>query len=263
MKIMDETTGLERFNVQEIELIKEYVEVMSPVTAAQDLLQGEEHAYTGVLIPTIFGLIKQLCEIMNSLHKPLKYMKPVVRQLLTSLQSDRRFGKILCDDELLLGTAFHPMFKLPHIKHMLPERVEEIKQKMVHILKGFVDSDAGSSTDIPEANHPPKKTRFWKIEESSSSSTMEKVEMSLRMEVEAWIDPLDELTSLNIHMFPMLNRNAWVKAFVQYNTAIPSSAAVECLFSIGSDIMGPKRTRLTSKNFQALVFLKGNKGLLK
>ena len=85
--------------------------------------------------------------------------------------------------------------------------------------------------------------------------------MSLRMEVESWIDPLEELSTLNIHMFPKLNRDAWVKAFIQYNTAIPSSAAVERLFSIGSGVMSPKRTRLTSKNFEMLVFLKGNKKL--
>ena len=86
---------------------------------------------------------------------------------------------------------------------------------------------------------------------------MERVEMSLCMEVEAWIDPLDELRSLNIHMFPKLNRNARVKAFVHYNTAIPSSAAVERLFSIGSDIMRPKRTRLSSEEFLGISLLEG------
>ena len=104
---------------------------------------------------------------------------------------------------------------------------------------------------------------FWNIGDTFPSSTIQQGEMSIRMEVESWINPLDELASINIHMFPPVNRNAWVKAFIMYNTTVPSSAAVERLFSIGSDILRPKRTRLSSKNFEILVFLKGNQNCLK
>ena len=184
MKIMDETPGLERFTLNEIEILKEYVRVMSPVSAALDFLQGEEYAYAGVLIPTIFGLMKQLNEMKDNTQNPLKYMKPVVKKLLTSLESDRRFGKVLCDDELLLGTAFNPLFKIPHIRHMHPDRVDEFKQKMVHILKDFVAKEDGSSADRPVADNPAKKPRFWSIEETSPSSTIQQGEMSIRMEGE-------------------------------------------------------------------------------
>jgi hypothetical protein len=37
---------------------------------------------------------------------------------------------------------------------------------------------------------------------------------------------------------------------------------VERLFSIGSDILRPKRSTLAASNFEALVFLKGNLQLL-
>jgi hypothetical protein len=49
-----------------------------------------------------------------------------------------------------------------------------------------------------------------------------------------------------------------VKLFVQYNTTIPSSAAVERIFSTGKDILKPKRASLSDKNFERLMFLKGN-----
>ena len=51
-----------------------------------------------------------------------------------------------------------------------------------------------------------------------------------------------------------------MKLFVQYNTTIPSSAAVEKIFSTGKDILKPKskRASLSDKNFERLVFLKGN-----
>ena len=45
--------------------------------------------------------------------------------------------------------------------------------------------------------------------------------------------------------------------FIQFNTALPSSAAVERLFSVGKDVLKPKRSGLTDEHFEMLVFLKG------
>ena len=83
----------------------------------------------------------------------------------------------------------------------------------------------------------------------------------LQKEVDAWFEPVD-VNIPNVHMFPEGHRNAWVQTFMRYNTSIPSSAAVERLFSMGSNIMRPKRNRLTSTNFEMLLFLKGNSKLL-
>ena len=44
--------------------------------------------------------------------------------------------------------------------------------------------------------------------------------------------------------------------FVEYNAAIPSSAAVERLFSLGKDVLKPKRSGLSDEHFEMLVFLK-------
>ena len=49
-----------------------------------------------------------------------------------------------------------------------------------------------------------------------------------------------------------------IDLFVKYNTAIPSSATVERLFSIGKDILTPKRATLSDENFEKLMFMKGN-----
>lgn len=63
---------------------------------------------------------------------------------------------------------------------------------------------------------------------------------------------------LSPHLFPQEFREAWVNLFLKYNTPLPSSASVERLFSFGSDILRPKRSALSSQNFEQLVFMKGN-----
>ena len=50
----------------------------------------------------------------------------------------------------------------------------------------------------------------------------------------------------------------WVDRFVKFNTTIPSSAAVERLFSIDRDILRDKRASLSDQSFERLIFLKRN-----
>ena len=67
---------------------------------------------------------------------------------------------------------------------------------------------------------------------------------------------------VNKNIFPMEHRDVWVDLFIRYNTPIPSSAAVERIFSTAGDIIRPKRSSLTASNFEELVFMKGNMDLL-
>ncbi|QQP49217.1 Uncharacterized protein FKW44_009789, partial [Caligus rogercresseyi] len=62
--------------------------------------------------------------------------------------------------------------------------------------------------------------------------------------------------------FPNMDRAKWISLFIKYNTALPSSAAVERMFSTAGDILSPKRASMTSDRFEKLVFTKGNKQLL-
>ena len=56
------------------------------------------------------------------------------------------------------------------------------------------------------------------------------------------------------HCFPFLHREAWIYAFEKYNT-VSSSAAVERVFAVGSDILRPKRASPTAENLERFVLL--------
>ncbi|KAG0728837.1 hypothetical protein GWK47_031657 [Chionoecetes opilio] len=90
------------------------------------------------------------------------------------------------------------------------------------------------------------------------------VDEELEKNLHSWtqLDVQDNVP-LSPEMFPMEHRQIWVDLFIRYNTPVSSSAAVERLFSMGSDVMRPKRWSLTAKNLEKLVFLKGNMNLLK
>ena len=53
------------------------------------------------------------------------------------------------------------------------------------------------------------------------------------------------------------------KKFKRFNTAIPSSATVERLFAIGSDILRSQRSSMTKENFEKFVLLHENVKCLK
>ena len=49
-----------------------------------------------------------------------------------------------------------------------------------------------------------------------------------------------------------------LKLFTKFNTAIPSSDAVERLLTTGKDILRAKIATLSDANFEKLMFMKGN-----
>jgi len=73
--------------------------------------------------------------------------------------------------------------------------------------------------------------------------------------VKNWLDAgsKDTLTDA-----AFMGEQVFIDLFIKFNTSIPSSAAVERLFSIGKDILTAKRATLSDANFEKLMFMKGN-----
>jgi hypothetical protein len=80
------------FTSGDILFLKEYAKVMEPVAVALDMLQGEEQAYLGCLLPTLAVTIMKL-EGVDTRH--LAYCSPLVQALLAGIQ--KRFGPFFED----------------------------------------------------------------------------------------------------------------------------------------------------------------------
>ena len=63
--------------------------------------------------------------------------------------------------------------------------------------------------------------------------------------------------------FPAYKKDARLQKFKRFNAAIPSSATVERLFAIGSDILRSKGSSMTKENFEKFVLLHENVKCLK
>ncbi|MPC12629.1 hypothetical protein E2C01_005334 [Portunus trituberculatus] len=59
------------------------------------------------------------------------------------------------------------------------------------------------------------------------------------------------------------NEKVLINLFLRYNTAMPSSTAVEPLTSLSEDVIGAKRSSLSDENFNMFMFMKGNMSMLK
>ena len=75
-------------NAGDLKFLNEYKKVMTPIAASLDVLQGEEKAYMGILLPTIGSVLNALkFERLISVD----YCHPLLETLIDSVQA--RFNK--------------------------------------------------------------------------------------------------------------------------------------------------------------------------
>uniref|UniRef100_A0A3Q2Z3R4 Uncharacterized LOC109529306 n=1 Tax=Hippocampus comes TaxID=109280 RepID=A0A3Q2Z3R4_HIPCM len=208
---------------EQVEVLTEYRDVMKPVADTLDSLQGEDNAYMGILLPTLLVLKRWLLQDQQ-------------RGELFTVLFIFRFGVLFEDQDLLMASALHPSFTPTILARIAPNQANAIKDRIVRELKAMVELFGADQDGVDQD-----------------------VEEVLRATIHDW-KPKQE--SLSWALFPKDHREAWVDLFIKYNTPLPSSAAVERVFSTAGDIVRPKRTALANASFDKLVFLKGNLNLL-
>jgi hypothetical protein len=245
-------------------LLAQYCKIMKPVATCLDILQGEDKAYMGILLPTL-KLMKDQVEALRMDYSIVEGQELINYLLEHPTKGDKsfkgRFQPLFEKEDLLKATALHPHFKLGVVGYLNAEKKDDIKKAIVtEALKKVTPAEeiGGGDTQQDVEDDP-----FRYMMEEEAVATESPLDEDMKKTLDEWNKiRCNRNSCINPDQFPLLHRAAWVDLFIKYNTPLPSSAAVERLFSIGSDILRAKRSSLTADNFEKLVFIKGNLQLL-
>ena len=153
------------------------------------------------------------------------------------------------------------------LRNLAPDTVRAIKDRLISELvnnaKNVAEQPGPTAPRHSDLSEDPDVLDLFIVEEEPGTNRRQEEEL-----MESFVRSMDRWQRrntkipVNKNLFPMEHRDAWVDLFIKYNTPIPSSAAVECIFSTAGDIIRPKRSSLAASKFEELVFMKGNMDLL-
>ena len=191
----------------------------------------------GILIPTIVCLKKKLSEVMQSVTLVI----PLVDALLKGIA--KRFDNLLQREELILASIVHPQFRLRWMES------EEQKLRGKALLLDAMQKVNEPAYESSEASASNSEDSFFNFKESAP------VIISVSSQMDMYLaDTSREISSLN--SYPIVK-----KIFLKTNTAVPSSAPVERLFSLGGQVLTARRNRISDEHFNMLLLLRANRDI--
>ena len=176
----------------------------------------------------------------------VKLTGPLIDAILAAMET--RFARYSERSELIVASVTLPQFRLRWLddakkdeaRSLLYQYAITMQQQTVHMAQ-YSDTVSDSASQEDD---------FCCVDAQPAAS------IDARTEVDMYLtDTSRDMQSL--HRYPVIK-----KLFLQYNTALPSSAPVERLFSLGGQILTPRRNRLTPRHFERQLLLRANKWLI-
>jgi hypothetical protein len=230
----------------------DYLKCAEPIATALDKVQGEGEAFYGMLLPTLYVLKRNLDSLSRS---NLRFCEPMADGYLASLEL--RFNEEFnCrsarGDNAALAALCLPRFKdkwFPCIPQ--PDRD--------YLLGRFRDLIGSQLTTADPVDSEPMEIDdyydFGEVFETSGSSQHGHADEGQALMLAYLKDKRKDTCMLKD--YPPIER-----LFLQLNTAPPSSAQVERLFSYATMINAPKCNRLGDEKFEQRVLLRVNETLI-
>lgn len=257
---------LEKMLPNDWRYLADYANTLGPIATALDILQGEERACLGYILPTLFTVKESLERMMDNDTYISELGKEMNRAMLNCIE--RRFGSMMkISDEnkdLVLAAVVHPNFKLSWIQE---ESDREYAQSL--LINSYISLVHSKQSDVqtsqavdpvPVGKQKSKESDFFKHLRLNERRTS--TDEVLTMEIWKYISqPItdDGAIQMNqIRSMPFLE-----VLFRKYNTTLSSSAAVERLFSNATLIFTPQRNRISDEHFERALLVRRNKWLLK
>uniref|UniRef100_A0ABM5FHD7 Uncharacterized protein isoform X3 n=1 Tax=Pogona vitticeps TaxID=103695 RepID=A0ABM5FHD7_9SAUR len=240
-----EHCSLDRIAEAERVLLQEYMEIMGPLARALDILQRENSMFMGYLLPTLYSLDRKLQRLENK-PEPYTYCLPVLRGLRSALR--KRFDSVWEDKDLLLAACLHPFFKLDWL-----EKAEH-RSKMEAWLKAELQDAISDDIEEPleeEQESDSDLYNYFDIESGRKKSNVSTAEEEISTYLKI---PRSEVSSLSLYSFPHI-----LQSFLKYNTGIPSSAAMERLFTTDARAMAAKSHSFSGEFLEHLLLVKQNR----
>ena len=222
--------------------MKEYCVVLKPVSRGLDILQGEDNCFFGSLLPTLEAIIKKVVALKPDLSSMTVGLAGCVADAIRT-----RFQKVFNDDNAIIAAITVPKFKLKWVEAQ--SKKDLYKQMLIQEMRSHA---AGNDVVVvEETQSEKKKDDFYDFQSDDESYSQSNVET----EANDYLNNAKTIESL--HQYPIVKR-----FFLLHNTALPSSAPVERLFSLGGLVLISRRNRLTDDRFEKLLLMRYNKDFL-
>lgn len=225
-------------------VIAAYLKTMEPIATSLDKLQGEKNVSQGYILPTIQTMRHKVDEIDGGMCT--KSFKDAMIAVI-----DSRFGKVLKINEnnkvLTVAAVCVPRFKTDFIDN-------EIDVEMAR--KMLITECMKHSSQLNEAENALGDLQcdddFFLSFSSRRNIRRGSVELTIEGEVDRFLSE-DKKDVQILKNYPHVR-----KVYMEHNTTLASSGAVERIFSQCSLIFTPRRNRISDVHFEYALLLKFN-----